>query len=225
MVKIQYPVPKQRIQHSEPKRAKTIQVCVQGSQTQSRSTVNHQNVEENATQSKKSIANYKFAIGVLHSETISDPGTTEDETANGTDLANFPMVESDTETIIPNLAPDLPPKTIDSDVIPCPYVDLTSESEDETANDTDLAHLPMVKSDTETIIPNLAPDLVSDLAPETIDLNTFGVIYGYLSKFCLRSCPKCCPRPCPLSLSCPRSSLSYPICLSKCCIRTKGEAA
>ena len=82
MVKIQYPVPKQRIQHSEPKRAKTIQVCVQGSQTQSRSTVNHQNVEENATQLKKSLANYKnFAIALLfHSETISDP--TEDETAN-----------------------------------------------------------------------------------------------------------------------------------------------
>ena len=133
MVKIQYPVPKQRIQNSKPKRAKTIQVSVQGSQTQSGSTVNHQNVEEKATQSKKSI------------------------------------VESDTETIIPNLAQDLGPKTIDSDVIPCPYVDLTSEPEDETANDTDLAHLPMVESDTETIIPNLAPDL----APETIDLNTF----------------------------------------------------
>ena len=84
--------------------------------------MNHQNVEEEAIPSKKSIANYKFALGVLfHSETISDPGTTEDE----------------------------------------------------TANDTDLAHLPMVKSDAETIIPNLAPDLVSDLAPETIDLNTF----------------------------------------------------
>lgn len=85
MVKIQYPVPKQRIQHSEPKRAKTIQVCVQGSQTQSTqssSSVNHQNVEENATQLKKSLANYKnFAIALLfHSETISDP--TEDETAN-----------------------------------------------------------------------------------------------------------------------------------------------
>ena len=108
MVKIQYPVPKQRIQKSKPKRAKTIQVSVQGSQTQSRSTVNHQNVEEKATQSKKSIANYKFALGVLfHSETISDPGTTEDETANDTDLAHLPMVESDIETIIPNLAPDL----------------------------------------------------------------------------------------------------------------------
>ena len=136
--------------------------------------MNHQNVEEEAIPSKKSIANYKFALGVLfHSETISDPGTTEDETDNGTDLAHLPMVESDTKKIIPNLAPDLAPKTIDSEVIPCPYVDLTSESEDETANDTDLAHLPMVKSDTETIIPNLAPDLVSDLAPETIDLNTF----------------------------------------------------
>ena len=145
MVIIQYPVPKQRIQHSEPKRAKKLQVCLQGSQTQSRSTVNHQNVEEKATQSKKLVVNYKFALGVLfHSETISDPGTTEDETANGTDLANFPMVESDTETIIPNLAPDLPPKTIDSDDTPCPYVDLTSEPEDETANDTDLAHLPTV---------------------------------------------------------------------------------
>ena len=67
---------------------------MQGSQTQSRSTVNHQNVEENATQSKKLIANYKLVIGVLfHSEKISDPGTSEDETANGTDLANFSMVE------------------------------------------------------------------------------------------------------------------------------------
>ena len=84
--------------------------------------MNHQNVEEEAIPSKKSIANCKFALGVLfHSETISDPGTTEDETDNGTDLA----------------------------------------------------HLPMVESDTKTIIPNLAPDLVSDLAPETIDLNTF----------------------------------------------------
>lgn len=79
------------------------------------------------------------------------------------------MVESDTETIIPNLAPDLPPKTIDSDDTPCPYVDLTSEPEDETANDTDLAQLPMVESDTETITPDLAPNL----APETIDLDTF----------------------------------------------------
>ena len=43
--------------------------------------MNHQNVEEEAIPSKKSLANYKFALGVLfHSETISDP--TEDETAN-----------------------------------------------------------------------------------------------------------------------------------------------
>ena len=75
------------------------------------------------------------------------------------------------------MAPDLAPKTIDSDVIPCPYVDypifsqyvdLTSEQEVETANGTDLAHFPMVESDIETIIPNLAPDLAPDLASETI---------------------------------------------------------
>ena len=150
--------PKQWIQHSEPKRAKTLQDCVQGSQTQSGSTVNHQHVKGKATLSKKSIANYKLALGVLfHSETSSDPGTTEDETANGTDLAHLPMVESDTETIFPNLAPDLAldlaAETIDSDVIPCPYFDPT----------------PMVESDTEITIPNLAPDL----APETIDMQTF----------------------------------------------------
>ena len=191
MVKIQYPVPKTLqdcvqgsqthsgstvnhqkfegkanyklwIQHSGPKRAKTLQDCVQGSQTQSGLTVNHQNVEEKATPSKKSIANYKLALGVLfHSETRSDPETNEDETANSTDLAHLPMVESDTETIFPNLAPDLAPdlaldlaaETIDSDVIPCPYFDPT----------------PMVESDTEITIPNLAPDL----APETIDMQTF----------------------------------------------------
>ena len=63
--------------------------------------MNHQNVEEEAIPSKKSIANCKFALGVLfHSETISDPGIAEDETDNGTDLAHLPMVESDTETII-----------------------------------------------------------------------------------------------------------------------------
>ena len=106
MVKIQYPVPEQRIQLSEPKRAKTIQVCVQGSQTQSRSTVNHQNVEEKATPSKRSIL---YCV-LFQSETSSNAETTEDETANDTD---FPMVESDTETIIPNLAPDLAPETID----------------------------------------------------------------------------------------------------------------
>ena len=43
---------------------------------------------------------------------ISDPGTTEDETANDTDLAHLPMVESDIETIVPNLAPDLASETI-----------------------------------------------------------------------------------------------------------------
>ena len=75
--------------------------------------MNHQNVEEEAIPSKQSIAHYKFALGVLfHSETISDPGTTEDETANGTDLAHLPMVESDIETIIPYLAPDLASETI-----------------------------------------------------------------------------------------------------------------
>ena len=140
MVKIQYPVPKTLqdcvqgsqthsgstvnhqkfegkanyklwIQHSGPKRAKTLQDCVQGSQTQSGLTVNHQNIKEKATPSKKSIANYKLALGVLfHSET--DPETNEDETANSTDLAHLPMVESDIETIIPNLAPILASETI-----------------------------------------------------------------------------------------------------------------
>ena len=50
---------------------------------------------------------------MFNSETISDPGTTEDETANDTELAHLTMVESDIETIIPNLVPDLAPETID----------------------------------------------------------------------------------------------------------------
>ena len=133
--------------HSEPK---TLQDCVQGSQTQSGSTINHQNAEGKATlHRKKSIANYQFALGVLfHRETSSDPVTTEDETANVTDLAHFPMVESDTETIIPDLAPDLASETIDSDVIPCPYFDLTSE-----------------EIDLETFLDN-CPNSVSALVPE-----------------------------------------------------------
>ena len=85
--------------------------------------MNHQNVEEEAIPSKKSIANYKFALGVLfHSETISDPGTTEDETANDTELAHLTMVESDIETIIPNLAPDLAPDLASETIVYYPEV-------------------------------------------------------------------------------------------------------
>ena len=107
-------------QYSEPK---TLQDCVQGSQTGS--TVNHKKVEEKAILlRKKSIANYQLVLGVLfHIETCSDPETTEDERANVTDLAHFPMVESDTETIIP----DLGSRFGSRDVIPCPYFDPTSE--------------------------------------------------------------------------------------------------
>ena len=157
--------PKQWIQHSEPKRAKTLQDCVQGSQTQSGSTVNHQNVKGKATLSKKSIANYKLALGVLfHSETSSDPGTTEDETANGTDLAHLPMVESDTETIIPNLAPDLALGTIDSDVNPCPYFDLSA------SETIDLkTFLEICPSSVSALVPEpdsgLVPALVLDPVP------------------------------------------------------------
>lgn len=158
----------QWIQHSEPK---TLQDCVQGSQTQSGSTVNQflQNFfEEKATlHRKKSTANYQFVLGVLfHSETSSDPETTEDETANITDLTHFPMVESDTETIIPDLAPDLASETIDSDVIPCPYFDLTSEEID---LETFLDNCPNSVS---ALVPDpdsgLVPALVLNLVPNPI---------------------------------------------------------
>ena len=163
--------------HSEPK---TLQDCVQGSQTQSGSTINHQNAEGKATlHRKKSIANYQFALGVLfHRETSSDPVTTEDETANVTDLAHFSMVESDTKTIIPDLAPDLASETIDSDVIPCPYFDLTSE-----------------EIDLETFLDN-CPNSVSALVPEPDSGLVPALVLNPVPVFCPKSYPRSLPKCC-----------------------------
>ena len=86
----------------------------------------------------------------------SDPETTEDERANGTDLAHFPMVESDTETIIP----DLGSRFGSRNVIPCPYFDPTSE---EIGLETFLDKCPNSVS---ALVPDPVPALVPNPIPE-----------------------------------------------------------